>query len=98
MIRLVVQLSTMLTPAAVAALTGVMVARGKAAPQKATAILIIPLAYYIQPAMVLLPWRHVMLMQLVSTAGMLHWLWLFPCFLQDLQQHELQLIHSASEK
>lgn len=84
--RLVVQLLTLTTPSAVVSFATVLAVRGQTAPtpQKATAILVLqPIPYYLQPAMLLLPWYHVVWIQLVSTGAMLHWVWFLPCFLHQ---------------
>ena len=87
LLRLVVQCLTLLTPSAVAPLALALVARLQDFPQKATAMLLIqPTVYYLQPALSLLPWKYVLFIQLASTAAMLHWLWLLPCFLQAVPQ------------
>jgi hypothetical protein len=86
LLRLVVQLATLSTPAASFNLAAAVLGRVHANPRKAPAMLVIlPMAYYLQPAMLLLPWTLSAPIQLVSTCAMLYYMWQFPCYLQHVQ-------------
>lgn len=93
--RLWVHASTLWTPSAAGTLAMVVAARVRDNPQKAPALMVIqPMVYYLQPAMMLLPLQYVVVLQLLLTAAMLHYLWQFPCYMDlvmpDLRTHVWQ--------
>jgi hypothetical protein len=93
--RLWVHASTLWTPAAAGTLAMVVAARVRDHPHKAPAMMIIqPVVYYMQPAMLLLPLQYVVVLQVLVTAAVLHYLWQFPCYLNlvmpDLSTHVWQ--------
>lgn len=88
LMRLTVQLLTMLMPSVVAPLAQIVAARALQQPHKALAIVLAqPMAFYMQHALFLLPWKHAAVLQLVSTLAMLNWAWQFPCILQEAEHH-----------
>lgn len=85
LMRLSVQLRTLLRPSSATPLAEIFAARALSQQQRGFGIAIAqPMAFYLQHALFLLPWRWALAFQLVSTAVIFRWLWQFPCFLQLL--------------
>jgi hypothetical protein len=88
LMRLMVQLLTMLSPLAVEHLAAIIADRMSHKPHHALGMVLgHPLAFYLQHSLFLLPWRRALLFQVVSTATLLNWVWVSPCFLQHAQAH-----------
>lgn len=96
LLRLLLQVLTLVTPSAAAPLARIVAARAWAQPHKGFRILLVmPMAFYMGHALYLLPWRSAALFQLASTSTVLHWLWRFPCFLLGEQQQQQQWATAA---
>lgn len=81
--RLLFQTATLVTPSAAFNIASAVVSRVSKNPAKAPAMLVIhPMVFYAQSALMLLPWIHVAPIQLMSTTSLLVYMWQFPCFLQ----------------
>lgn len=85
-LRVSVQAATLLTPSAAFNIASAVISRVSKNPQKAPAMLVIqPMAFYMQPALLLLPWQYVVPIHLLGTISLLYYMWQFPCFLMEVQ-------------
>jgi hypothetical protein len=85
-LRLYVQAATLMTPSAAFHIASAVVSRVSKNPQRAPAMFVIqPMAFGLQPALLLLPWQYVVPIQLLSAFTFLYYMWLFPCFLTEVQ-------------
>jgi hypothetical protein len=85
-LRVSVQAATLMTPSAAFNIASAVISRVSKNPQKAPAMFVIlPMAFYLQPALLLLPWQYVVPIHFLAALFLLYYMWQFPCFLTSVQ-------------